>query len=180
MAGNREAVTFTSEALDLIHASTKGIPRLVNIICDFLLISAFADQLNVIEDALVTDITGDLDFDRHFWGKEAELPEPPPARVLHAQPQSDSGELLSALRHITSRLDVMEKDSRRLSESIHMEFVQKLADLQSAFISHVRETDAILLNLKGSIEKLAAAAESSKKDTIFSARNGIIRSASGS
>ena len=35
IAGNRSAVTFLEGAVDLLHDATHGVPRLINIFCDF-------------------------------------------------------------------------------------------------------------------------------------------------
>ena len=48
-AGNRDAATFPPDSLDIIFTYSKGIPRLINIICDFLLLSAFADQAKNVD-----------------------------------------------------------------------------------------------------------------------------------
>ena len=44
VAGNREALRFTPAAFDVIAKYSCGIPRLINIICDFLLLAAFAEE----------------------------------------------------------------------------------------------------------------------------------------
>jgi len=67
-AGNREALTFSPEALETIYKYSRGIPRLINIICDFLLLAAFAEEVKHIGGDLVKDIIGDLDFENHYWG----------------------------------------------------------------------------------------------------------------
>jgi general secretion pathway protein A len=44
---------FSPEALDLVHESTGGVPRLVNMICDTALVYGFSDQRAAIEPDLV-------------------------------------------------------------------------------------------------------------------------------
>lgn len=68
VAGNRGALIFTPETLQLIYQFSRGIPRLVNIICDFLMLSAFAEESRVATPELAREVLGDLDFERHFWG----------------------------------------------------------------------------------------------------------------
>ncbi len=60
VAGNEHAVTFQQGAMDEVYGFSKGTPRLINIACDFLLLSAFADGVKTIDAALVKEITGDL------------------------------------------------------------------------------------------------------------------------
>ncbi len=76
-AGNRDAVLFSQEALEAIFAYSRGIPRLINIICDFLMLAAFAEETRRIGREIVTDIIGDLDFENHFWGETATIRENP-------------------------------------------------------------------------------------------------------
>jgi putative secretion ATPase (PEP-CTERM system associated) len=68
IAGNREAVVFTDGCMDIIYGQCKGIPRLVNIICDFILVTAFIEELTTIDTAMLQDIVADLDFEKLYWG----------------------------------------------------------------------------------------------------------------
>jgi general secretion pathway protein A len=69
VAGNKEAVVFSAEALSLISSYSRGIPRLINIICDFLLLAAFAAETKEISEDLVREVLTELDFDRQYWGE---------------------------------------------------------------------------------------------------------------
>jgi type II secretory pathway predicted ATPase ExeA len=50
---------FRTEAIDLIHARTRGIPRLVNLMCDFALVYGFADRRAEIDAELLTQVVRD-------------------------------------------------------------------------------------------------------------------------
>jgi len=50
---------FSSDALDLIHTSTGGVPRLINIICDTALVYGFADQHPRIDVTVVQQVIAD-------------------------------------------------------------------------------------------------------------------------
>ncbi len=56
VAGNRNALTFTPEALDRIYSYSGGIPRLVNIACSFILLTAFTERVNKVDTFMVNDI----------------------------------------------------------------------------------------------------------------------------
>jgi putative secretion ATPase (PEP-CTERM system associated) len=62
VAGNEHAVTFEDGSMDVLYSFSRGIPRLINIACDFLLLAAFADETKVIDVTLVKEITGDLEI----------------------------------------------------------------------------------------------------------------------
>ncbi|MSM38738.1 MAG: AAA family ATPase [Geobacter sp.] len=148
VAGNREAVTFSPGAFDLIYSSSRGIPRIVNILCDFLLISAFAEETNTLDDEMVHEVIGELDVDQQFWHVEVD-------EACAKNPvQVDTGEIARALQMINRRLDSIEKDSRSYSDSIVKEFGQKLTDLQNAFMFHVKETDAAVTSMGSKIDRL--------------------------
>jgi general secretion pathway protein A len=59
VAGGREDL-FAADVLGLIHESTGGVPRLINILCDRALVYGFADQRPVIEVDVVEQALHDL------------------------------------------------------------------------------------------------------------------------
>jgi len=69
VAGNREAVAFTDDSIDAIYQHCRGIPRLTNILCDFLMLAAYNEEVREIDSSMVHEIAEDLDFENHFWGK---------------------------------------------------------------------------------------------------------------
>ena len=75
VAGNREAVTFIDGSVDIIYQYCKGIPRLTNILCDFLLLTAFNEGRREVDPAMVHDIAKDLDFEALYWGKKEAAPK---------------------------------------------------------------------------------------------------------
>jgi putative secretion ATPase (PEP-CTERM system associated) len=68
IAGDSGALEFPEETLDLVFHYSRGIPRLTNIICDFLMLSAFAEEVRCVSLEMAHDVIGDLDFENHFWG----------------------------------------------------------------------------------------------------------------
>src|SRR3984957_10999383 len=50
---------FRAEAIELIHARTRGVPRLLNQFCDYALVYAFADGLKIIDADLITQLVRD-------------------------------------------------------------------------------------------------------------------------
>ncbi len=58
VAGGAEDL-FTPSALTLIHERTGGIPRLINQLCDYTLVYAFADQKRQIDKRVVTKVLRD-------------------------------------------------------------------------------------------------------------------------
>jgi len=46
---------FTSEAIDLVHEHSRGIPRLVNKLCDFAMVYAATEERKVVDGAIVEE-----------------------------------------------------------------------------------------------------------------------------
>jgi general secretion pathway protein A len=55
----RAAQLFSAEALDLVHESTGGVPRLVNLICDTALVYGFSEQRPIIDADIVEQVIRD-------------------------------------------------------------------------------------------------------------------------
>jgi len=63
-------VPFTPRALARVHAHTRGIPRLINTLCDNLLFEGFVARSRDVDEAFVEKVARDLDL---------AVPEPPAA-----------------------------------------------------------------------------------------------------
>jgi type II secretory pathway predicted ATPase ExeA len=50
---------FSPEALALIHAHTRGVPRVVNQLCDYALVYAFAERQQSIDAELISQVVSD-------------------------------------------------------------------------------------------------------------------------
>ncbi len=61
--GNRDCVAFMDGVFDMIYRFSGGIPRLINLICDFLLLSAFVEETRDIDLELVKDAVNELSFE---------------------------------------------------------------------------------------------------------------------
>jgi general secretion pathway protein A len=105
VAGNASALAFTGETLDLVHRHSRGIPRLINIFCDFLLLSAFSDECRTVTVAMVQDVIEELDFENHFWGRSA-------SGALLSPTVSDSSACgaLALPGNASQRMDALERD----------------------------------------------------------------------
>lgn len=60
---------FSDEAIRLVHASSRGIPRLVNQLCDTALVYAFAEQRQQVDAALMEETIRDRCEGGIFPGK---------------------------------------------------------------------------------------------------------------
>ena len=129
MAGNREALTFSPEALETIYKYSRGIPRLINIICDFLLLAAFAEEVKHVGGEMVKEIIGDLDFENHYWGEGVEVHGDTLPSQLFAKINTDE-ELKFLLRDINMRL-FLERESSKETNDILINLQDKIASLEA-------------------------------------------------
>lgn len=53
---------FPREATDAIHARGRGVPRIVNVICDAALVFGYAEERRLIDLALVQEVLGELEI----------------------------------------------------------------------------------------------------------------------
>jgi general secretion pathway protein A len=54
-------VEFPREATDAIHARSRGVPRIVNVICDAALVFGYAEERRTIDLGLVQEVLGELE-----------------------------------------------------------------------------------------------------------------------
>jgi type II secretory pathway predicted ATPase ExeA len=62
IAGRSEPL-FTGEAVAAIHRASRGIPRIINLICEHALIQGYVDQLIRIPDTVIQTVAADLDLE---------------------------------------------------------------------------------------------------------------------
>jgi putative secretion ATPase (PEP-CTERM system associated) len=55
-------VVFPREATEMIHARSRGVPRIINIICDAALVFGYAEERRTINLALVQEVLAELEL----------------------------------------------------------------------------------------------------------------------
>jgi putative secretion ATPase (PEP-CTERM system associated) len=160
VAGNREAIVFPPHVVELIWRYSRGIPRLINIFCDFLLLAAFADGVKEIPVELAHEIVGDLDFENHFWG-ELGLPpagtgEPIPSA---GAPTGAAGSFEDAdravLAEIMRRIETLErKDVPSTTTEASDEIRYRLDRYEQTLCDYMSMTEVALDELKRGLQVL--------------------------
>lgn len=173
VAGNRDAVTVSPESFDLIFSASRGIPRIVNVICDFLLISAFAEETHNLDALLVREVIEELDVDHHFQ-QDDNVDKVCQSRSAISSDKVFSYDANQMLQSIIQRLDYIEREGRNNTELIFREFGQKLTELQNAFMFHVKETDSAMISLNAKLEKVRSAVDEAGLES-GRANNSIVK-----
>lgn len=95
IAGADGQPIFTSEAVEMLHAYARGIPRVINLLCEHALISAFVDQLRPVPAQTIEEVA--REFDLH----EIEPTAPPSLNNL----AGDNVSLKEALRSLPALVE---------------------------------------------------------------------------
>ncbi len=62
IAGNPGVINFEEDMLDIIYRFSRGIPRLINILCDFVLLSTYVEGRSTVSVDTVREVARDLEF----------------------------------------------------------------------------------------------------------------------
>ncbi len=82
----REKALFSPDAMNEIHALSKGFPRLINIICDHALLYGYSANLEMIDRGLIRDCSRDLSVALDLDEAPNGLPAAPTVEAPAATP----------------------------------------------------------------------------------------------
>lgn len=157
VAGNRDALRFTPQAFDLIFIYCSGIPRLINIICDFLLLAAFAEEVRDVDEEMIRDIVGDLDFDNHYWAQEQPAAEAGDAVTNTGVQRPGSfwseNRIEDLFCNLNQRLENYEKDTLEAAQMPLKELHQRLEQIQDTFTQQLNRTNAAIVKLNKKLQE---------------------------
>ncbi len=108
IAGSDGRMIFDPEALAEIHKYSMGIPRVVNLLCEHCLVSAFVDQKATISAQIVDAVAADFDLSDNTASA---------AMTVAAPPASSNGEkfdLVEALRTLATLADRLRQSEQDL------------------------------------------------------------------
>ena len=86
VGGTKERIAFASAAIDLIHAASNGVPRLINIICDRAMSHALEARVSVIGAPLVSDAIDELQMVSGQISMGGQVVERIPIRPIAPEP----------------------------------------------------------------------------------------------
>jgi hypothetical protein len=105
IAGSNGQQIFEPEALTTVHRYAAGIPRIINLVCEHCLVSAFVDQQKTIGPGVVDAVARDFDL-----GDIHTTMAPPGAATAGGGEKFDLVEALRSLATLADRLRKDEKD----------------------------------------------------------------------
>jgi general secretion pathway protein A len=104
IAGSNGQQIFDPEALSAIHRYSGGIPRVVNLLCEHCLVSAFVDQQKTVSPSVVDAVARDFDLE----GSQNVGPA--------SQTTPDKFDLMDALKTISNLTERLKESQRETSE----------------------------------------------------------------
>jgi len=106
IAGANGQNIFDPESLLAIHRYANGIPRVVNLLCEHCLVSAFVDQQKLVTSNVVEGVARDFDLEDNTTSQLAAVP--PPAAATE---RFDLLEALKTLANLAERLRQPEQEA---------------------------------------------------------------------
>jgi hypothetical protein len=90
---------FPEPTIDRVHWHSRGIPRLINTVCENALITSFAQQLHNVSPGMVDDVAADFRL-----GVVPAHPEPAPKNS-----NGDNSEALEAVKTLLNLHDYLKR-----------------------------------------------------------------------
>jgi general secretion pathway protein A len=94
VAGGRADQVFTRDAVLAVHAASKGLPRIINVLCDNALVNGFAAGARPVGSPTIAEVCADFDLPRIAVSREAAATTEsrPPTDKESANVQAPQGE----------------------------------------------------------------------------------------
>ncbi len=149
VAGNPDAIKIEKDVVNDVYQFSRGIPRLINIACDFALLTAYTEGKKEVSADIVKEVIRDLES-RDYWNKSHD-------NTMHAVTEGQRGtDLLETAGNIALRLIQLEETLKiNLSQMQSVsDKVERLEGLISEFKEN-RDSDRVNLKLDKLEEKLA-------------------------
>jgi putative secretion ATPase (PEP-CTERM system associated) len=102
IAGNPDAIILQNDAMNYIYKFSRGIPRLINILCDFALLTAYTEGEKQVGADIIREVAQDLDS-RNYWSESQD------ANVSKEAKKDQDSDYLKVVGNITSRLVKLEE-----------------------------------------------------------------------
>jgi general secretion pathway protein A len=108
IAGSNGNQIFEPEAMISIHRYSSGIPRVINLVCEHCLVSAFVDQQKVIGPSVVDNVARDFDLGDNTSAGAMKVP--PPVSTV------DKFDVVEAIRSIATLAERIRQEEKELPE----------------------------------------------------------------
>jgi type II secretory pathway predicted ATPase ExeA len=108
IAGSNGQQIFAPESLIAVHRYSAGIPRVINLLCEHCLVSAFVDQQKIVEPGVVDAVARDFDLSDNTSSGAMTVPAPPSSN-------GNKFDLVDALRSLATLADRLRQEEKETS-----------------------------------------------------------------
>lgn len=108
IAGSNGNQIFEPDAMIAVHRYSSGIPRVINLVCEHCLVSAFVDQQKIIGPSVVENVARDFDLGDNTSAGAMKVPPP----VNHV----DKFDVVEAIRSIATLADRIRQEEKEVPE----------------------------------------------------------------
>lgn len=162
-AGNPQAVTFDEAVFPVLFSRSRGIPRVINVLCDYLMLTAFSEQNRRIDLKMVLEVADEIVPE---LGTPVESPErneeeirtvpvsenPPVDRKLEKQMVRPDF-LMDTNRRLIQLLDALEEQSDALNT--RFEWLERsIGDELKGIREHMKTLGGNILRISNRLDKL--------------------------
>jgi general secretion pathway protein A len=116
IAGNNGRQIFQPEAVAAIHRYAGGIPRVVNLLCEHALVSAFVDQQQTVAPAVVEAVARDFDLTSDTSNGSPNGNGSAPRKVEAVSSTGEKFDLLEALKTLATLADRLRQSEREVTK----------------------------------------------------------------
>jgi len=153
IAGGTEREVFTPEAVEMIHLYSRGIPRVMNLLCEHGMIRGFVSQMQPVPASTIEAVARALQFDDvkpvgARSNSEAFFSSPPPSDYSVAQAAKRALDVLEPVDH-AERFERREP-VKHLEPAEFAEPLEESAETVRA--EHVKMNPAVATELKIELE----------------------------
>ena len=132
IAGNPDVIKIKEDTINLIYRFSRGIPRLINIVCDYALLAAYTEGEKEVSTEIVREIVSDLELKDYLSESESyDLPE--------TVKENECKDVIRSTGDIALHLKKIEETIKGNLENIAL-FAGKINELDDQ-ISRVGETE---------------------------------------
>lgn len=154
---------FTSESIDVIHSTSGGIPRAINLLCDSALVYGYADSIKTIDDTVIHKIISEnveMGFDVNTEDGIVNLKD----EVAGGNNTllEDKFRILEAdVRELRTQVEWQINELERRGEDFKETLITKLNDL---YLNEKKKSQELLIDLVKLKEKFTALQDANQKE----------------
>ena len=157
VAGNPDAIKVDDDVLHIIYQFSRGIPRLINILCDFVLLVAFVEGASVVTLEVVSEVARDLEA-HDYWNEGHDM------AIIEQEKDAINVDLATEIANISRRIlrfeEVIEKNIPNVD--VLKEKIDLLDKKVSELVNALKNKKAAAIT--GRMEKLEHDNESGSAD----------------